>query len=161
MFNVVLYSPQIPQNTGNIARLCAATNCKLHLVRPLGFRIDDYGLKRAGLDYWEYVNLVIHESFDAFLEQIKDNKFYLISKRGHSLWSEINYNVGDFFIFGNETQGLPEDFLRLNADKTVRIPHLSSDVRSLNLALSVGVIVYEAIRKNFNLFQEKTIGERF
>ncbi len=148
--NVVMVEPEIPQNTGNIARTCAATNSKLHLVYPLGFSITDKYLKRAGLDYWDKLEIEKHDSLQAFLEKYKpeeNNMFYATTKAKHC-YTEVDFSNMDevFILFGKETKGLPEDLLQKYIDNTIRIP-MKGDLRSLNLSNSVAIIVYEVLRQ--------------
>lgn len=145
--SVVLYQPRIPPNTGNIARLCAATNCDLHIIKPIGFVISDRTLRRAGLDYWEFVDVQIHDSFDQFEQRIEGKRMFYVTKHGEKIYTDVEFNSGDVFIFGSETEGLPAQMLQDNRDKTIRIPMFSDNVRSLNLATSVGIVLYEAIRQ--------------
>jgi tRNA (cytidine/uridine-2'-O-)-methyltransferase len=148
-FNVVLVEPEIPQNTGNIARTCAATDSVLHLVRPLGFNIDDKAVRRAGLDYWPYVKVVVHDSFEAFLAEHGSDRMLLATTKGGQSYTDVQYRDGDYILFGRETKGLPRDFISENAEKAVRIPMSSSTrLRSLNLSNSVSIILYEALRQN-------------
>ena len=156
--NIVMVEPEIPQNTGNIARTCAATGAKLHLVKPLGFEINDKYLKRAGLDYWDKLDIEEHESLNLFLEKYKDDldKMFLVSTKSKNSYSEIEYNKYDevFFLFGKETKGLPEDLLKKYIDKAIRIP-MKEGLRSLNLSNSVAIVVYEALsQNNFNDLQK-------
>lgn len=145
---VVLYQPEIPPNTGNIARTCALTGTPLHLIRPLGFSIDDKTLKRAGLDYWHLLNLTVHDSLEAFLERYPEGSFYLYTTRATRLYTEVAYEPGSFLIFGKETAGLPEALLARFPDRLLKIPMLNREgVRSLNLSNSVAVAVYEAYRQ--------------
>ena len=150
MNNIVLYCPEIPANTGNIARTCVGTNTRLHLIRPLGFSIDDKHVKRAGLDYWEHLDLVVWDSFDEFLEATNDKNYYLITKFGKQTYSDFDFSHGVdediYFIFGRETKGLPVDFREKYIDKALRIP-MSDNVRSLNLSNTVALIIYEALRQ--------------
>lgn len=180
--NVVMVEPEIPQNTGNIARTCAATGAKLHLVKPLGFEITDKYLKRAGLDYWDKLEIEEHESLDAFLNKyaydfsktqgklktnteceeetienikIKSNIFLVSTKSKHT-YTQIEYNKYEevFLLFGKETKGLPEDLLNKNIENAIRIP-MKEGLRSLNLSNSVAIVVYEALRQNeFNDLQQ-------
>lgn len=145
--HVVLVSPEIPPNTGNIARLCAATGTRLHLVEPLGFPIDDAKLRRAGLDYWDSVVLAVHPSFDAFMERIRPSRFFLFSTAGTTPHTAVRFEPGDVLIFGSETRGLPDSLLRDHADRVVGIPIRTDHVRSLNLSSAVAVAVYEALRQ--------------
>jgi tRNA (cytidine/uridine-2'-O-)-methyltransferase len=153
MFNVVLVEPEIPQNTGNIVRTCAATGCKLHLVRPLGFEVTDKHLKRAGLDYWKDADIFYYDNFDEVLNKFPSSSFYFFTTKARKNYSEASYKAGDFFVFGKETRGLPEELLIKHPDDCVRIPMLN-DTRSLNLSNSVAIAVYEGLRqqgfKGFN-----------
>ena len=156
--NVVLVEPEIPQNTGNIARTCAALGAKLHLVYPLGFSITEKAVKRAGLDYWDKLEIEEHDSFEKFLEKYKpeENNMYFVTTKGKHVYSEPNYKQMDevFVLFGKETKGLPEDLLLKYIDKTIRIP-MRKTLRSLNLANSVCVVVYDILRQsNFDNLQE-------
>lgn len=147
--HIVLFEPQIPANTGNIARTCAATNSPLHLIEPLGFETDDKHLKRAGLDYWNDVNIMYHKDLAAFLTYLKDRPLHLITKFANKTYSEIDYtdNQDHYFMFGKETTGLPETFMRENEEKCLRIPMNDEHVRSLNLSNTVALVVYEALRQ--------------
>ena len=156
--NIVMVEPEIPQNTGNIARTCAATGGKLHLVEPLGFEITDKTLKRAGLDYWDKLDIEKHTSLNAFLEKYKpeENNMYFVTTKGQKCYSDVDYSNIDevFLLFGKETKGLPEDLLQKYIEKTVRIP-MRSMLRSLNLSNSVAIVVYEVLRqKNFENLEE-------
>ncbi|MGN0812361.1 MAG: tRNA (uridine(34)/cytosine(34)/5-carboxymethylaminomethyluridine(34)-2'-O)-methyltransferase TrmL [Candidatus Coproplasma sp.] len=154
MFNIVLVEPEIPQNTGNIARTCAATGCTLHLVKPLGFEISDKYLKRAGLDYWQYVEVKIWENIDEMFAAYPEGRFYYFTTKGRHRYDEAHYNKGDFLVFGKETRGLPEELLILHEESCVRIPMLG-DLRSLNLSNSAAIAVYEGLRQNsFEGFNE-------
>lgn len=144
-FNIVLYQPEIPQNTGNIARTCVLTNCKLHLIKPLGFNLDEKHLKRAGLDYWEYLDLEIHESYEEFIQKYGHNKIYLASTHGGEHYDEVSYKEGDFIMFGRETCGVPEDVH--NSCENIRVPMIKSSTRSLNLSNTVAIIAYEGLRQ--------------
>ena len=155
--NIVMVEPEIPQNTGNIARTCAAIGAKLHLVKPLGFEITDKYLKRAGLDYWDKLQIEEHESLEKFIEKypIKNNMFLATTKAKHC-YSDVNYSKFDevFILFGKETKGLPEQLLTSNLDNTIRIP-MKHTLRSLNLSNSVAIIVYEVLRqKGFETLEE-------
>ena len=148
MFNVVLVEPEIPQNTGNISRTCAATHSVLHLIRPLGFEISDRTLKRAGLDYWQYLDVRYYDSFDELYEKYKDvANFYFLSTKGAKRYSDVNFKDGDFLVFGKETHGLPEPLLEKHYENTLRIP-MWGNLRSLNLSNSVTLTLYEALRQN-------------
>lgn len=155
--NIVMVEPEIPQNTGNIARTCAAIGAKLHLVKPLGFDISDKYLKRAGLDYWDKLEIEEHDSLDKFLEKypINNNVFMATTKAKHC-YSDVDYSVFDevFILFGKETKGLPESLLVDNLENTIRIP-MKHTLRSLNLSNSVAIIVYEVLRqKGFESLEE-------
>jgi tRNA (cytidine/uridine-2'-O-)-methyltransferase len=146
-FHIVLVEPEIPANTGNIARTCAATGAHLHLVRPLGFRTDDATLKRAGLDYWYAVNLTYYDSFDEVKESFKGHRFFMASTRATHRYSDVEYQDGDLFVFGKETKGLPQQLLDDHPDTLIRMP-MTDKVRSLNLSNSAAIVIYEALRQN-------------
>lgn len=146
--HVVLVEPEIPPNTGNIARTCAATGAVLHLVKPMGFTVDDSQVKRAGLDYWPYVNLVLHEGLHEFLREYQNAPLFLATTRGKQSYTEITYPEEAFFLFGKETQGLPKWLVEEKYDQTIRIPMTEqTHLRSLNLSNSVSIIVFEALRQ--------------
>lgn len=148
VLNIVLVEPQIPQNTGNIARTCAATGARLHLVEPMGFRVDDAKLKRAGLDYWHLLDITYYENLDDFFEKNKDGHFYYFSTKATKAYSQIEYPDNTYLVFGKETAGLPEELLLKNRKSCVRIPMINnSDARSLNLSNSVAIGVYEVLRQ--------------
>lgn len=147
MFNIVLVEPEIPQNTGNIARTCAATGCTLHLVKPLGFDISDKYLKRAGLDYWQYVNVKIWDSLQQLVEAYPGGNYYFFTTKARKRHIDAQYKEGDFLVFGKETRGLPEELLVAHPDDCVRIPMIG-ELRSLNLSNSVAIAVYEGLRQN-------------
>ena len=147
--HIVLYQPEIPANTGNVARTCAGTDAKLHLIRPLGFSTDDKHLKRAGLDYWKFVDVHYHDSLEDLFEAYPEGKFYFIEtfgKKPHSSFDYSNKEEDIFFVFGRETTGLPKDLIRANLDTCLRIP-MTSNVRSLNLSNTAAILVYEALRQ--------------
>ena len=146
MFNIVLVEPEIPQNTGNIARTCAATGSKLHIVKPMGFEIDDKKLKRAGLDYWHLLGIKYYENLNDFFEQNKDGRFFYSTTKAVNMYSDVDFSDGDYILFGKETKGLPEDFLSANLDICVRIP-MKESLRSLNLSNSAAIGVYEVLRQ--------------
>ena len=157
--HIVLFEPQIPANTGNIARTCAGTNTHLHLIEPLGFLTDDKHLKRAGLDYWNDVNITYHANLAAFIETVGNDHLYLITKFGHRAYSEPDYsNLKEnyYFMFGKETTGLPEEFMRENEEKCLRIPMDDTHVRSLNLSNTAAILVYEALRQQNFVSMELT-----
>ena len=151
LFNIVLVEPEIPPNTGSIARLCGATNTELHLVRPLGFSTDDKHLKRAGLDYWKHVTIRYWDNFDSFLAAQEELKLYFFTTKVKSNYTEANFKPGDYLIFGKETKGLPEDILRLYNDRCYTLPMPNPRIRSLNLAMTAGIVLYEALRQNAKL----------
>lgn len=145
--NIVLVEPEIPQNTGNIVRTCAATGARLHIVKPMGFEIDDKKLKRAGLDYWHFLNIQYYENLDNFFEQNQDGRFFYLSSKGTASYTDVKFSDGDFLLFGKETKGLPEKLLIEHPERSIRIPMIS-DARCLNLSNSVAIVVYEALRQN-------------
>lgn len=145
--HIVLYQPEIPQNTGSIARLCAATQTPLHLVAPLGFKIDDKHLKRAGLDYWPYVEVRLHDSWEEFLRKHGEGSLLYFSKKAVRSYTQARYRNGDFLVFGQETRGLPQELLDAHADRAFRIPMMTQAVRSLNLSNAVSIVLYEALRQ--------------
>jgi tRNA (cytidine/uridine-2'-O-)-methyltransferase len=144
---VVLVEPEIPPNTGNVARLCAALEIPLHLVGKLGFELSDRYLKRAGLDYWEHVDLHIHADPAVFFKPLAADRVYLFTKKSTRLYTEAVFRPGDYLVFGSETKGLPEEILRAYPDRLLRLPMLSPYVRSINLSSAVAVAVYEAVRQ--------------
>jgi tRNA (cytidine/uridine-2'-O-)-methyltransferase len=145
--HVVLYQPEIPPNTGSVARLCAATLTTLHLIEPLGFKIDDKHLKRAGLDYWEFVDLRVHRSWQEFIQQSAEGCFKYFSKKASRSYTQAAYGENDYLVFGPETRGLPEEWLALYSDSTYRIPMMGAGVRSLNLSNAVSIVLYEGLRQ--------------
>ncbi len=148
-FHIVLVEPEIPANTGNISRTCALTGAKLHLVEPLGFSIDDRMLKRAGLDYWDHLDLEVHESLDSFLGKYGKERLFLATTHGSVKYTEVRYDPGSFILFGKETKGLPKELIASHPETAVRVP-MGKDprLRSLNLSNSVSIILYEALRQN-------------
>lgn len=147
MFHVVLYQPEIPPNTGNVIRLCANTGAALHLIRPLGFELDDARLRRAGLDYHEYARVQVHDRFDDFVIAVQPQRLFTCSTRGRMRYSDVSYQAGDTLVLGPETRGLPQELLdTVPAAQRLRIPMLP-DSRSLNLSNAAAVIVYEAWRQ--------------
>ena len=150
--NIVLHEPEIPQNTGNIARTCAATGASLHLLRPMGFEVDDKKLKRAGLDYWDKLDITYYDGLEDFFSKHPDAKenIYYFSTKAPRAYTEVEYGDEVYIMFGKESRGLPEELLHANPDKCVRIPMLN-ELRSLNLSNSVAIAVYEILRqKNFD-----------
>ncbi|WP_312668146.1 tRNA (cytidine(34)-2'-O)-methyltransferase [Tissierella praeacuta] len=145
--HIVLVEPEIPSNTGNIARTCALTGTVLHLVRPLGFSVDDKALKRAGLDYWNLVEIHYYDSFFEVLEKYPNGEFYYATTKSKNKYTDNHYKDESFFVFGKETKGLSKEILEGNIDKGIRIPMRSNIARSLNLANSVNIILYEALRQ--------------
>ncbi len=146
--HIVLVEPEIPPNTGNIARSCAATGSVLHLIEPLGFSIDDKSLKRAGLDYWPFVKLEVHAGLEAFMEKYKGRTMYLATTKGGKLYTEVTYRDEDMILFGKETAGLPEDFIRQHEEQAIRIPmSKETRLRSFNLSNSANIILFEALRQ--------------
>lgn len=145
--HIVLVEPEIPGNTGNIARLCAATGCHLHLVKPLGFSVDDKYLKRAGLDYWHLVDIHYYDSIDEVLFKYQDKPKFFLTTKAHASYSDVSYTLDSLLIFGKETAGLPESLLHKYPESCVRIPMIE-DARSLNLSNSVAIVAYEALRQN-------------
>lgn len=147
LLHVALFKPEIHPNTGNIARLCAANGLPLHLVGTIGFRIDDRSVRRAGLDYWPFVDLRREESLEDLYAELTGTRFFYFSARAQRLYTEVAYRAGDCLLFGPESTGFPEDLLRGHWDQALRIPMRSADVRSLNLSTAVGIAVYEALRQ--------------
>ena len=157
MFNIVLVEPEIPQNTGNIARTCAATGSKLHIVKPMGFEIDDRKLKRAGLDYWHLLGVQYYENLDDFFAKNPNGRYFYSTTKAKYNYSEKEFSDGDYILFGKETKGLPEELLYANPERCMRIPMIS-EARSLNLSNAVAIVVYEALRQT-GFEQLKTVGE--
>ena len=154
MIHIVLLEPEIPQNTGNISRTCAATGCKLHLIEPLGFDISEKAVRRAGLDYWQFLDLTVHKNYEEFQKTAKGTLYFCTTKGAHT-YSEMDYHTEEdlYFIFGRETRGLPERLLKQHPESCIRIPMID-EARSLNLSNSVAIIAYEALRQqNFNSLQ--------
>ena len=150
-FNIVLIEPEIPPNTGNIARLCAATDTVLHLVGKLGFSLDDRYLKRAGLDYWPSVNLHRWENLNELQDAFASGRFWYTSKKADRSYTAADFRPGDFLVFGKETEGLPEEMLDAHPERAIRIPIFTDAVRSLNLSTSAGIVLYEALRQTGRL----------
>lgn len=147
MINVALVEPEIPPNTGNIARLCAATRTPLHIVGVAGFRLDDRAVRRAGLDYWPEVQLQRHRDLDALGAALPGARFVYLSTKAETRYTDWQFSTDDCLVFGRETRGLPEELLRANWDRCLTIPMLNPNVRSLNLATSVAIVLYEALRQ--------------
>ncbi len=146
VLQIVLFEPEIPANTGNIARTCAVTGCGLHLVRPLGFRVDDKQLKRAGLDYWHLLNVCYHDSLEDFFSYAAGGRFHFVETKGRHDYTEVEYQESDYLVFGKETTGLPPELLEQREDEVIRIP-MRNEARSLNLSNSVAIVTYEALRQ--------------
>ncbi|MDD5483994.1 MAG: tRNA (cytidine(34)-2'-O)-methyltransferase [Kiritimatiellae bacterium] len=147
VLNIALIEPEIPPNTGNIARLCAATGTTLHLVGPTGFRLNNPALRRAGLDYWASVDLRRHSSLEQFMPEISGKRFFLFSTAGKKTYTSVSYRPGDYLVFGSESRGLPDDLLANHPALTLGIPMQSALVRSLNLASAAAIVLYEALRQ--------------
>lgn len=146
-FNIVLVEPVIPPNTGSIARLCGANNATLHLVHPLGFSVDDKHVRRAGLDYWDQVRIVHWDSFEEFLQAQDESKLYFFTTKTTKPYTSISFNDGDFLVFGKETKGLQQEYLELYGDRCYTLPMPNRNIRSLNLAMTAGIVLYEAMRQ--------------
>ena len=147
--NIVLFQPEIPPNTGNVARQCSVTGASLHLIKPLGFSIDEKACKRAGLDYWKMLDVHQYESLEELWSTYPDGQYHYITKKAVKHYTEVSYGIDDFIVFGRETSGLPKSILEEKADDCLRIPMLDDPAaRSLNLSNSVAVILYEALRQN-------------
>ena len=147
MFNVVLVEPRIPQNTGNIARTCAATGCRLHIVRPTAFQITDKNLKRAGLDYWHLLIVCYYDNLADFFEKTDGSRYFYATTKAPQTYTDVHYEEDCYIMFGKESAGIPEDILVNNQETCVRIPMIG-DIRSLNLSNSVAIVLYEALRQN-------------
>lgn len=145
--HVALVEPEIPPNTGNVARLCAATGAQLHLIEPLGFSIEDRDLKRAGLDYWQHLNVAVHSSLAAFLESTAQLPRWYFSTRGRRRYTDAPFAFGDVLVFGKETQGLPQSLLDADPDRALRIPQRPGSVRSINLSTAAGIVAYAALAR--------------
>ena len=145
--NIVLFEPEIPANTGNIGRTCVATGTRLHLIEPLGFRLNEKSIKRAGMDYWEHLDVTRYMNFEEFLEKNPGAKIYMATTKGQHVYSDVTYEPDCYIMFGKESAGIPEEILVKNPENCIRIPMLS-EIRSLNLSNSVAVVLYEALRQN-------------
>lgn len=145
--NIVLHEPEIPANTGNIGRTCVATGTKLHLIEPLGFKLNEKELKRAGLDYWKDLEVFVYDSYDDFLSENPGAKVYMATTKALKTYSEATYDPDCFIMFGKESAGIPEEILIHNKENSIRIP-MSGEIRSLNLSNSVAIVLYEALRQN-------------
>ena len=144
--NIVLHEPEIPQNTGNISRTCAVTHSKLHLIKPLGFSVEDRYLKRSGLDYWQFLDVSYYENFEDFLDKNPNAKIFMATTKAKKIYTDVTYSENDFIMFGKESAGIPEEILLKYKDTNVRIP-MYDELRSLNLSNSVAIILYEALRQ--------------
>ncbi len=144
--NIVLVEPQIPQNTGNIARTCAATGASLHLVKPMGFTVDDKKLKRAGLDYWYLLDITYYDNLQEFFNKNKDGSFFYFTTKGQHIYSDVSFPENAYIVFGREDAGLPEELLKANPDSCLRMPMIN-DARSLNLSNTVAIAAYEVLRQ--------------
>jgi len=154
MFNIVLVTPQIPNNTGAIGRLCVNTGSTLHLIKPLGFDISEKAVRRSGLDYWHKIDLKVWESIDEFLDAHPEtDRFFFATTKTDRPYFQLAFQPGDYLFFGSETSGLPPEILERHPDKTMTIP-MTKEGRSLNLAISTGIILYEAIKQNFDAYTE-------
>ncbi len=147
MLNIVLYEPEIPANTGNIGRTCAASNTRLHLIEPLGFRLNEKNLKRAGMDYWDSLNVTTYINYEDFVERNPEAKIYMATTKAAKLYTEVHYEPDAFIMFGKESAGIPEEILVQHKEECIRIP-MVGDIRSLNLSNSVSIVLYEALRQN-------------
>lgn len=145
--NIVLYEPEMPANTGNIGRTCVATNTKLHLIEPLGFNISEKAVKRAGLDYWDKLDVTVYSDFQDFLDKNPGAKIYMATTKSEQVYTDVSYETDCFIMFGPESRGIPEEILLENQETCVRIP-MWGDIRSLNLSNSVAIVLYEALRQN-------------
>ena len=145
--NIVLLEPEIPPNTGNIARLCAATNTQLHLVQPLGFRLDDAKLKRAGMDYWQHVDWKVWKDWESFVKAVGKSRLWLVEQGGGTRYDTVSFGPEDYLVFGRETAGLPKALLEEHRDSWLRIPMFNAEARSLNLANCVSLVLYEGLRQ--------------
>ena len=158
MFNVVLFNPQIPHNTGAIGRLCVNSNARLHLIKPLGFEITQKAVKRAGLDYWDRLNPIIWEDYEEFFNSVDIEKCFFATTKSNKPYFKVNFQVGDYIIFGSETSGIPMNLMQKNRKNMITIP-MGENGRSLNLAISAGIILYDAIRQNFDNFKCDNCGD--
>ncbi len=145
--NIVLYEPEIPFNTGAISRTCALTHTKLHLIEPLGFSISEKAVKRAGLDYWPYVDLTVYKNYEEFLDKNREGRLFFASTKSSHIYTDVKYEDGDYLVFGPETRGLPEDVIFSDRGTNIRIPMIGELKRSLNLSNSVSIVLYEALRQ--------------
>ena len=156
-FNIVLFAPEIPQNTGTIGRLAVSTNTKLHLIEPLGFSLEDKFLKRAGLDYWQFLNPAIHKDWEAFLETQQPERMFFISTHGKKDFFDMEFQPGDYLVFGRESAGLPDELHQQYPEQFCRIPMPGEFNRSLNLANAASIVLYEAMRQNRTLWSDNIL----
>lgn len=147
MLNIVLFEPEIPANTGNIGRTCVATNTRLHLIEPLGFRLDEKSLKRAGMDYWKDLDVTTYIDFDDFMKKNPNAKIYMATTKAPNVYTDVSYEPDCYIMFGKESAGIPEEILVHHKEESIRIP-MSGEIRSLNLSNSVAIVLYEALRQN-------------
>ena len=147
MINIVLYEPEIPENTGNIMRTCAATNSRLHLIEPLGFRLNEKNLKRAGMDYWDDLDVTTYIDYNDFLDKNPGAKIYMATTKAQKVYTDVSYEEDCYIMFGKESAGIPEEILVQNEENCIRIP-MVGDIRSLNLGNSVAIVLYEALRQH-------------
>lgn len=147
MLNIVLHEPEIPANTGNIGRTCVATNTRLHLIEPLGFRLNEKNLKRAGMDYWDKLDVATYIDYDDFIERNPGAKIYMATTKARQSYTDVRYEPDCYIMFGKESAGIPEEILVQHKEDSIRIP-MSQDIRSLNLGNSVAIVLYEALRQN-------------
>ena len=147
MLNIVLFEPEIPANTGNIGRTCVATNTRLHLIEPLGFRLDEKALKRAGMDYWKDLDVTTYIDFDDFLQRNPNAKIYMATTKAPNVYTDVAYEPDCYIMFGKESAGIPEEILVHHKEESIRIP-MAGEIRSLNLSNSVAIVLYEALRQN-------------
>ena len=147
MLNIVLFEPEIPANTGNIGRTCVATNTRLHLIEPLGFRLNEKALKRAGMDYWKDLDVTTYIDFNDFMEKNPDAKIYMATTKAPNVYTDVSYEPDCYIMFGKESAGIPEEILMHHKENSIRIP-MVGDIRSLNLGNSVAIVLYEALRQN-------------
>jgi tRNA (cytidine/uridine-2'-O-)-methyltransferase len=146
-FNIVLYQPEIPQNTGNIGRTCVLTNSKLHMIRPFGFEITDKQLKRAGMDYWKHLRVQYYDSFEEFYIVNKSHKIYLSTTKAKNIYSDVKFTTDDYIMFGRESSGVPDYIRELLHDTSIKVPMIETSDRSLNLSNTAAIVVYEALRQ--------------
>lgn len=147
MMNIVLHEPEMPANTGNIGRTCVATGTRLHLICPLGFRLDEKSLRRAGLDYWQHLDVTVYDNYEDFLDRNPGAKLYMATTKAKKVYTEVSYEPDCYLMFGKESAGIPEEILVKNPEACVRIP-MNPEIRSLNLANSAAIVLYEALRQN-------------